>query len=122
MEESIERILWSIKFSLESEGETMKNALELQILGIKCDNKSCDYKNENVRYGEFEEWLNKPCPKCGETLLTEADLNSMKSLIKITAFLNKVLPKPKENEKKVTMDVEMNGTGKVEFIIDKENE
>ena len=100
----------------------MKNALELQILGIKCDNKSCDYKNENVKYEEFDEWLNKPCPKCGENLLTEADLNTMISLIKITNFLNKILPKPKKDEKRVAMDVEMDETGKVEFIIDKEAE
>lgn len=100
----------------------MKNALELQVLGIKCDNKNCDYKNENVRYDEFEEWLNKPCPKCGETLLTEKDLKTMRFLLKITNFLNKILPKQKENDEKAVMNIEMDGTGKVEFTIDKEDE
>lgn len=95
----------------------MKNALELQVLGIKCDNKNCNYKNENVRYGEFDAWLNKPCPKCGQNLLTEADFKSMKYLIKITAFLNKILPKPKEEEEMITVDVEMDGTGSIEFKV-----
>lgn len=96
----------------------MKNALELQVLGIKCDNENCDYKNEDVKVGEFDEWLNKPCPECGENLLTEADLKAMKFLLKITNFLNRILPKPKESDKKAVMNIEMDGTGNMDLKID----
>ncbi len=91
----------------------MKNAMELKIKGIKCDR--CDYKDENVRFEEYEEWLNKPCPECGANLLTQEDLISVKTLVNLTNIFNEILPKPEDDKEKVTMNVEMNGTGKINF-------
>lgn len=91
----------------------MKNAMELKIKGIKCDR--CDYKNENVRFEEYEKWLNKPCPKCRANLLTQEDLFSVKTLVNLTNIFNEILPKPEDDKEKVTMNVEMNGTGKINF-------
>jgi ssDNA-binding Zn-finger/Zn-ribbon topoisomerase 1 len=43
---------------------------------IVCDNPKCDFKIKNET-GEFDEetiqYVNMPCPKCGENLLTEKD-------------------------------------------------
>jgi len=54
---------------------------------IQCDNTMCDYHiiNETKNPNEnIEQYLNKPCPKCGENLLTEEDyLVSMKVLKRI---------------------------------------
>lgn len=76
----------------------MKNALELTIKGIKCD--SCDFKDETVKIGDFDNWLDKPCPKCGANLLTQEDLESTKALVMLTNMLNGFLPKPQGDEKK----------------------
>lgn len=93
--------------------EMNKKALELKIKGIKCDN--CDYKNENAKFEEYEEWLNRPCPKCGANLLTQEDLDTVKTLISLTNIFNEILPEPKGDEKKVAYNVAMNGTGEVNF-------
>ena len=47
--------------------------VEVQIGGIKCDNTKCDYEDMSIKYSDYEAWLNKPCPKCGDNLLTEKD-------------------------------------------------
>lgn len=97
----------------------MKEALELNIKGIKCDN--CDYKNEDVKFEDYENWLNKPCPECGANLLTQEDLDVTKALIDLTNLVNRILPEASSDEKKVTMDVEMNGTGKINLKLKDSN-
>lgn len=91
----------------------MKKALEMNIKGIKCDN--CDYRDEDVKFEDYKEWLNKPCPLCGENLLTKADYDSTLELINLVNFMNSILPAPGPDEQLATMSVEMNGSGKVEF-------
>lgn len=59
---------------------------------IVCDNKECDYKIKSTTGDPNEDisgYLNMPCPKCGENLLTEQDyLQSLKAL-KVVNWLNK---------------------------------
>jgi ssDNA-binding Zn-finger/Zn-ribbon topoisomerase 1 len=100
----------------------MKNAMELKIKGIKCDNKSCDYRNENVDFEEYENWLNKPCPKCGANLLTQKDLDNTKALANLTNIINAILPKSEAegDGEKIILNVEMDGTGNMNFKL-KEN-
>lgn len=93
----------------------MKEALELNILGIKCD--TCDYKNDDIKVEKYDEWLGKPCPKCGSNLLTQEDLDNTKLLIETAKFLNKILPKPQEYEEMKSISIEMNGTGDMSFKI-----
>lgn len=97
----------------------MREALELNIKGIKCD--KCDYMNEDVKFEDYESWLNKPCPKCGANLLTQEDLESTKALINLTNLVNRILPKAPSDEKRVTMDVEMNGTGEMHLKLKDSN-
>ena len=47
--------------------------VEIDIRGIKCDNSSCDYTDMSVDVSEYPKWIDKPCPKCGENLLTQED-------------------------------------------------
>ena len=86
----------------------MKNALEINMSGLKCDNPTCDY---------VEKWVNVKCPKCGEILLTEADYNNTKFLLGIIDLGNKIFPKRRDDEKYVTMTVEMDGSGDMNFNI-----
>lgn len=56
--------------------------------GLKCDNTSCDYKNTEIPETEIENWINRPCPKCGENLLTEEDYKNSLILEKSIEFIN----------------------------------
>lgn len=50
---------------------------ELKTSGIKCDNQTCDYKDETVGFDEMCEWIDRSCPKCGENLLTKEDYHNV---------------------------------------------
>lgn len=95
----------------------MKNALEMSIYGIKCDNSNCDFNDMNVKVDDYENWLNKPCPKCGENLLTENDYKSTLFLLKMVEVANSIFPQRDDNEEDVTMTINMNGTGEMEVEI-----
>ncbi len=86
----------------------MGNNLDMQIRGIKCDNPNCDFVDMTVRFENYEQWLNKPCPKCGANLLTEKDYNTCKMMMKIAGFFNKLPTLP---GKKVYKQVSLNGEG-----------
>ncbi len=51
------------------------------ISGIKCDNPKCNYTDPLVKYEEYPEYVNKPCPECGSNLLTEQDYEMCKTMI-----------------------------------------
>jgi hypothetical protein len=58
---------------------------------IECDNPECDF---TVPFSETVEkllvrFINHPCPKCGENLLTEKDYLQALQLIKVVDWLNK---------------------------------
>jgi hypothetical protein len=91
----------------------MKDALQLTIKVIKCDNKDCDYVNEYVSVSDYEKWLNKPCPKCGSNLLTQEDYEATKALISLVETLKEIIPKAENDEKMATVSIEMNGTGDI---------
>jgi len=60
-------------------------------ISIQCDNETCDYV---IPYSEEIEnntaaFINAPCPKCGENLLTEQDYLLEQRLIKTINWINK---------------------------------
>ena len=95
----------------------MKNVIEMNIKGLKCDNPECDYIDMDIKVEEYEKYLNAKCPKCGEILLTEADYRNTKFLLGMVDIANEVFPKRKDDEKVVTMSVNMNGSGDMDFKI-----
>lgn len=58
---------------------------------IVCDNTNCDFKIPYSDEGEREsyKYINVPCPKYGDNLLTEADYIQHEKVIKAVNFLNK---------------------------------
>jgi hypothetical protein len=56
--------------------------------GIKCDH--CTYRDDSVLSSDYINWLNKPCPECGENLLTEADFNSFLVLEQAVKMVNEM--------------------------------
>jgi len=51
----------------------MNKNIELVESGLKCDNPKCDWEDKTIPHTEYEKYLNFPCPKCGESILTEED-------------------------------------------------
>lgn len=62
--------------------------IEHQGGGIVCDNPKCDYEDTTVTDDNYHEYVNKPCPKCGENLLTEEDYQTAKNLIAVIDAIN----------------------------------
>lgn len=60
--------------------------------GIVCDNPDCDYKDVTVKMEDYPDWVNKPCPKCGENLLTQEDYDAVLQLTRLADFVNTLSP------------------------------
>jgi hypothetical protein len=68
----------------------MKEELMIQHTssGLVCDNPACDYENKEVQVEQLLEWVNVPCPKCGDNLLTEDDYDRTMKLFAVIDVLN----------------------------------
>lgn len=62
--------------------------MEINITGLKCDN--CAYRDDAVPFSAYKESVNKPCPECGENLLTEKDYNNCLKLYARVEMANKI--------------------------------
>lgn len=89
----------------------MPNNMDIQVSGIKCDNPTCDFTDDDARYEDYEQWLNKPCPNCGANLLTEADLETVQLMMELQEIVNSLdLP---QDEERFNVPMYMDGSGKV---------
>ena len=93
----------------------MAKAAELIVKGIKCDNPKCDFADMSVKFEDYKDWLNKPCPKCGSNLLTQKDYDNTKILMKITGAISNLFGDIPDDTPKSRIKINMDGTGKVEF-------
>ena len=71
----------------------MRKIIEItQEYGIHCNNKHCDYTvtydEGEISISETKKWLNKPCPKCGQNLLTERDFYDFRNMMWIINVVN----------------------------------
>mgnify|MGYP003665879484 FL=1 len=55
-------------------------AMTTNISGLKCDNPECDYKDDTVDSVDYEQHIDKPCPDCGESLLTQDDYDKVQQI------------------------------------------
>lgn len=79
---------------MKPSGNTKKRKLiEMhQKYQIVCDNKLCDYKVLNVEGSPntvLVKYLNMPCPKCSQILLTESDWVRYSMFLSVVSFINK---------------------------------
>ncbi len=59
---------------------------------IECDNQNCDYVIVNQSSNpnkSIKQYINKPCPKCGENLLTEKDYLDSEKFMRVLNWMNK---------------------------------
>ena len=71
----------------------MRKLIEIeQPFLIECDNPQCDYKIPNITgdpHAETKQYINNPCPKCGNNLLIESDYFDHIELLKTIDWANK---------------------------------
>lgn len=66
--------------------------IELSGCGVFCDNEKCTWESPLVDRKQYIDWVNKPCPLCGENILTEQDYQQSKQMEVIIDFLNTLTP------------------------------
>lgn len=66
----------------------MKNIEIVRDGGIKCDNQKCDWTDETVTREQMPDWIDKPCPKCGENVLTKEDYVRYESTMLAVDYIN----------------------------------
>jgi predicted RNA-binding Zn-ribbon protein involved in translation (DUF1610 family) len=88
----------------------------LKVKGLQCDAPDCDYTDNTIDPDNYESYLNQPCPKCGEPLLTQQDLDTLYRLLEMEEkFIELGIPYVQEDEPTIQAPLKMNGTGKVEI-------
>lgn len=60
--------------------------------GIVCDNPACDWEDATIQVADWPEWLNQPCPKCGQKVLTEEDLQNAQVVLAAIELFNRLPP------------------------------
>lgn len=74
------------------------------VKGVKCDEDGCGWIEKNAR---VEDWVKKPCPKCGEgEIINDAELFMLNAL-RVAEALSKLIAPffPKKALKTVSVDV-----------------
>lgn len=66
------------------ENENKEISLQLEATGLQCDNPKCDWVDASIKMDDYKDWLNKPCPKCGQNVLTEEDHVNAQILVAVT--------------------------------------
>lgn len=61
---------------------------EIQSGGLKCDNPECDWADMTISESDYPKWLNAPCPKCGQNVLTDQDYENVKTVRAAIEFIN----------------------------------
>lgn len=65
-----------------------KKATSVIALGIKCDH--CKFNDPSVSADDYPEYVNKPCPDCGNVLLTQADFDLYRELVGLSDMVNEI--------------------------------
>ena len=95
----------------EQEKDEKMKAMSFEIKGIKCDAQGCDYNDDTAKFEEYDQWLNKPCPKCGANLLTETDLNACKAMMGMADILNEAIGDVPDGLETARIRFHMDGKG-----------
>lgn len=64
--------------------------MRLEIKGIKCDTRHCNYASWEVPFEDYPNWINKRCPVCGSNLLTQSEYDRCISMYKRVDTINAI--------------------------------
>lgn len=62
--------------------------MKINISGLKCDTKGCDFRDDEVTFEEYPKNIGRPCPQCGASLLTQQDYDKCFKLYQKVEALN----------------------------------
>jgi hypothetical protein len=48
--------------------------MPIKISGLKCDN--CTWRNDSIPFSDYPACIGKPCPNCGNNLLTQKEYDN----------------------------------------------
>lgn len=93
--------------------------MEHEISGLQCDTDGCDYVNPDVKFDDYINWIDRPCPCCGGSLLTKADFDAVTRVVESFKFAKKMADEMEvlgiNLGPTVSISAEFNGTGRVTF-------
>jgi hypothetical protein len=95
----------------------MTKAIEYHISGLKCDVEGCGYTDDDAKFEDYPKYLNKPCPKCGANLLTEADLKATQALTSMADWVNALGIEASAGSEYMNVEVNMDGSGVPKFEV-----
>ncbi len=85
--------------------------------GMKCDNPNCDWEDANLYYRDVA--VGAPCPKCGESILTQEDFDSANKLEKaVEAFEGLTEERVAYLQEKISQDPESLTLEELQDIVD----
>ena len=64
--------------------------MELKISGLKCDTPHCNYRDDSVKFENYEKNIGRECPICNSNLLTQEDYDRCVSMYNIVNKANAV--------------------------------
>lgn len=70
--------------NLNDAGEYLRTTVK----GLKCDNPDCDYADMDIKVEDYLDYIDYPCPKCGESLLTQEAYDKVQQLLEMADTLN----------------------------------
>lgn len=85
------------------------------IKGLKCDTPKCGYSDMEIDNKDYEKYIGAPCPKCGNSLLTQEDYDAVQMLLNVTELVNSVDLGDISQEPKTRINLEMDGTGRIKI-------
>ena len=59
----------------------------MKFQGVKCDNQICGYRDDKVDSSQYKAYINKPCPKCSQNLMTQSDYDKAMLVEKGSKYL-----------------------------------
>ncbi|MFW9952341.1 MAG: hypothetical protein ACFFKA_19650 [Candidatus Thorarchaeota archaeon] len=68
----------------------MDKNIELTSHGLVCDNPDCSWEDMSIAMEDYGQYVNMPCPDCGQNVLTEEDYNQIVSLVNAVHIANKM--------------------------------
>ena len=66
----------------------MEERIRIEQGGLQCDNPECDWSDMTIVFADYPQYINAPCPKCDENILTEEDHNLVVELRKMVTMFN----------------------------------
>lgn len=98
-----------------------KPAIIVTVKGIKCD--ACPYRDDSVEFRNYQEYLNKPCPDCGASLLTPEDFAAIKVVLGLSDWANTLIgPVDDDAEQGLKGKLVFDGSGVPELKIEGEDD